>query len=189
MMMDLAGGVASSNHHFLTLIPLLILGQCPATPDGSRSQPPTTAIRPNAVLQTNVCTVRAASAGSFLIQGLELLDQCVDFFRDRFAGVSGHPALAVSDDAAQVVGGGDFVGDQRWSAEVAAFCSLAVTLRTVFLEDSVLGQGRVRRRGLAEACSECEDQQADYDCDSGCFQEDLAEIATTFRESHDHRQT
>lgn len=185
MTMDLASGVASSNHRFLTLIPLLILSQGPAPLYGSRSQLFTTAIRPSAVLQTNVCNVGAASAGSFLVQGLDLENQCVDFFRGQFAGVSGHPALAVSDDAAQVVGGGDFVGDQRWSAEVAAFCGLAVTLSTVLLEDSVLGQGRVRRRGLAEACSECEDHQTDYDCDSGCLQ-DLPEIATTFRGSHGH---
>jgi hypothetical protein len=150
-MMDLAGEVASSNHRFSTLISLLILSHCPATSHSSRNQLLTTAVRPGAVLQTNVCTVHAASAGSFFVQGLDLENQCVDFFRGQFAGVSGHPALAVSDHAAQVVGGEDFVGDQRWSAEVAAFCGLAVTLGTVFLEDAVLGKGRVRRRGLAES--------------------------------------
>ena len=125
--MDLAGGVASSNHRFLTLTSFVDLA-------------------------------RTTSSGSFLVQGLDLENQYVDFFRGKFAGVFGHPALAVSDNAAEVAGGGDFVGDQRRSAEVAAFCGLAVTLRTVLLEDSVLGQGPVRRRGLAEACSECEDQ-------------------------------
>jgi hypothetical protein len=142
MTMVLTGGVGSSNHRFLTLIPSLILSRCPATLYGSRSQLFTTAIRPSAVLQTNVCNAGAASAGSFLVQGLDLENQCVDFFRGQFAGVSGHPPLTVNDDAAQVIGGGDFVGDQRRSAEVPAFCGLAVTLGTVFLEDAVLGKGR-----------------------------------------------
>jgi hypothetical protein len=53
---------------------------------------------------------------------------------------SANGATAAATQNSQVVGGGDFVGDQRWSAEVAAVCGLAVTLRTVFLEDSVLGQ-------------------------------------------------
>ena len=103
MTMGLTGEVASSNHRFLILTPLLNLRQCAATPYGSRSPLFTTANLPGVVLQTNFGTVSAPSAGSFLVQGLDLENQCVDFFRSQFAGVSGHPALAASDDAAQVI--------------------------------------------------------------------------------------
>jgi hypothetical protein len=66
-----------------------------------------------------------------------LLDQRVDFFRRQFPGILGHVALAVGDDAAQVMGGGSggFFGVERWPAEVPALSVLSVTLRAIFLED------------------------------------------------------
>lgn len=51
---------------------------------------------------------------SFLAQGLDLLDQGVDFFRRQLADVLGHAAFAVGDDVAQLMGGGGgvFFGDE-----------------------------------------------------------------------------
>jgi hypothetical protein len=64
----------------------------------------------------------------------------------------------------------------EWSAEVATLGSLAVTLRAVFLEDGIRGQGRVRRRILGKDCSECGEQRTRGDGESGCFQASLVDI-------------
>ena len=79
-----------------------------------------------------------------------MLDQLIDFFGGKFAGVFWHTAFAVADHGAQVGGGGGggLFGDERGSAEVAAFSGLAVALGAVFPVDGVRGQGRVRRLGL-----------------------------------------
>ena len=68
MTMGLTGGVASSNHRFLILIPLLMLSQSPATSYGSHNQLFKTAIRPGAVLQTNLCTLGALPPAHFLFK-------------------------------------------------------------------------------------------------------------------------
>jgi hypothetical protein len=96
-----------------------------------------------------------ATRGSLLVQSFDLLNQRVDLVRCETAFVLGHVTFAVSNDVAQLVGGGgrDFVRDEGRPAEVAPFRIFSVTLRAVIYEDMIRGQGRVRRLGLAQSCS------------------------------------
>src|ERR1700676_1349918 len=78
----------------------------------------------------------------FLLQGLDLADQRVNFFRCQFAGVLGHVAFSVGDNISKVFrrGGRGFVRDKRRPAKMAALGRFPVTLRTVFLVDGVCGE-------------------------------------------------
>jgi hypothetical protein len=93
---------------------------------------------------------RNGSSFLFLVGGLDLLDQGVDFFGLEFVGVLGHVSLAVVDDFGEVVGrgGGDFFGDESRASEVAAFGGFAVAFGALFFEDGIGSKGGVCGRRL-----------------------------------------
>ena len=107
----------------------------------------------------------------FFVQGLGLLNQRVNFVRCEFAFVLGHVALAVGDDVAQLVFGcgRDFCRNERRPAQAAPLGAFPVTLCAVVSVNRIRGQARIRWLGLANGCSEHEEERTHGDCELGCF--------------------
>jgi hypothetical protein len=103
--------------------------------------------------------VNVTPPGSFFVQALDLLHERIDFLGCKFAGEFGHMAFAIRDDTAQVIcgRGGNFIRDERWSAEMATLGSFTMAFGAVLGVDGVRGQGRVRWESLCEDRSDCED--------------------------------